>query len=92
MEWITILPNLSIGVVAVLSLVWFSIKSQDTMQKMHTKHMEEVAGMHTRQLEELNDRERAIRDVEREVRQSITTQLVKNTELMQRVLQHLNGR
>lgn len=84
-EWITILPNLSIGVVAVISLVWYADKSQKLMQDIHNKHISEVSKMHSSHLEALNKREDTIRDVEKEVRTSITSQLVKNSEILNRV-------
>lgn len=74
MDLLTILPNLSIGVVAVLALAWYAKKSMETQNDMHKQHMKE-----------LKEREVAMREVEKEVRTSITTQLNENTKIMHKV-------
>ena len=69
------ISQLSIGVVAILALGYVT--------KMFIAHLREL---HTDHLKELKERELAMRSVEKEVRESITSQLVKNTHVMERAL------
>lgn len=64
----TILPNLSIGVVSVLALVYVTRMFIENLNK-HT--------------EEIKEREAAMRGLEREVRTSIMSALNENTLVMQ---------
>ncbi len=68
---LTILPNLSIGVISVLSLVYVTIKFTDTLDKRSERHEEAM-----------QERELALREVEKEVRSSVLEQLTKNTQAM----------
>lgn len=71
MDLLSVLPNLSIGVVSVLALVYVTLRFIQHLNTIHTEHMTE-----------LKEREHALRAVEVEVRQSITSQLVENTKVM----------
>lgn len=74
------LPNLSPVVIAVLVLAFMLIKSAD---------------QHERFLKELEERENSMRELEKEVRTSIMTQLNENTQAMRDTnvaLQSLLGR
>lgn len=86
-DWFTILPNLSIGVISVLSLVivvrWF-LQALDVRAEKHEKAMSE--------------RETAMRSVESDVRNNLvsiitdsTSTIKENTKLMERVVHHLDG-
>lgn len=70
-ELLTILPNLSIGVVCIGALVYISNK--------FLIHLDQRARQHETSMSE---RESALRKVESEVRTTILTQLSKNTEVM----------
>lgn len=76
---ISILPNLSIGVISVLALVYVTIH--------FLKHLNTIHAEHTADLKE---REAYLREVEKEVRSSITGQLNENTRILERVMQRLN--
>lgn len=70
-ELLTILPNLSIGVVSVCSLVYISIKFLD--------HLAATGKAHEASMSE---RETQIRSVEREVRTKVLDQLQQNSMVM----------
>lgn len=70
-ELLTILPNLSIGVISVGALVFVTIK--------FLMHLDTRANSHEIAMKE---RESALREVEREVRVTILNQLSKNTEVL----------
>ena len=70
-EILAILPNLSIGVVSVVALVYVCIKFLEHLKSQSEGHA--VA---------MNERETAMRVVEREVRTTIMGQLAKNTEIL----------
>jgi len=79
MDLLTILPNLSIGVVSILALVYVTM----TFLK-HLKH---------ERIEERKERvedEKAFRSLEREIRDNIMGQLNENTRIFTRVLDHIN--
>lgn len=70
-----ILPNLSVGVVAILSLVYVS--------KEFLAHLKE---QNKESRIERQEREIALREVEKEVRTTITTQLSENTRVIERAI------
>lgn len=83
---LTILPNLSIGVVSVLSLVYVTLNFLKHLDLRSTKHEEAM-----------KEREDHLRIVEKEVRTNILDQLSQNSILMaetaktlERVHNHLN--
>ena len=69
--FLTILPNLSIGVISVLSLVYITIKFIHHLDARTVRHESAML-----------ERESRIRLVESEVRNTIVTQLSQNTEAM----------
>ena len=75
MELISILPNLGIGVVAVLSLVYVTKQFLEHLREIHKEHKEDLA-----------EQRKEIREVEKEVRTNITAQLSKNTHVMEQAL------
>ena len=75
----SILPQLGIGALSVLALVYVS--------KIHSDKMEEKDRLFIGTLQE---REEAFRALEREVRTSIMAQLERNSSVMQRTLDRLN--
>ena len=68
---LTILPNLSIGVVSVMSLVYISVQ--------FLSHLDKRAKMHE---ESMRERESQIRIVEKEVRTKVLDQLQQNSMVM----------
>jgi hypothetical protein len=97
-DFLTILPNLSIGVVCIGALVYalvLFVKTLTTLISNHSRVMDERAQQHERAMEK---REQALRDVETSVRNNLTEQMTKNTvalievtKIMGRVARHLDG-
>lgn len=84
---LNILPNLSIGVVSTLGLVYVVIRFNITLDERADKHEKAM-----------KEREDALRDVEKSVRENIldylsanTIALQENTKVMSRVIRHLDG-
>lgn len=83
---LTILPNLSIGVISVLSLVYVVVKflhAMDARTERHEKAMTE--------------RERYLRDIEADMRNTLSSVLTEsthvvreNTKALERVVNHLD--
>lgn len=85
-SFVSILPNLSIGVVSILGLVYVVIRFLQALDDRADKH--EVA---------MTKREEAIRNLESDVRRNLTDQLAKNTvaltdvaRVMGRVVRHMD--
>jgi hypothetical protein len=86
-DFLTILPNLSIGVISVLALVYVVLRFLKALDDRADKH--ELA---------MQERETAMRSLEASVRQSMAEQLTKNTialsevtKVLARVVRHLDG-
>lgn len=84
---INVLPNLSIGVVSIVGLVYVVLKFLAALDARSDKH--EAA---------MNDREQALRDVEASVRITLTEHIAQasvalreNTKILERVMRHLDG-
>lgn len=82
---ISVLPNLSIGVISILGLIYVVLKFLDALDKRATQHGEAM-----------KEREQALRDVEKDVRESLyqhlsesTFALQENTKVLARVTSHL---
>lgn len=76
---IGVLPNLGVGVAAVLGIV-FAIRY--FLEALEKRAVEHAAAM--------KEREDAFRELEKEIRQTLVSQLVENTRAMERVVEHLN--
>jgi hypothetical protein len=86
-DLLTVLPNLSIGVVSILGLVYITLKFLKALDDRADKHEKAMSV-----------REQSLRDVETDVRRFLTEQLTQNTvalqentKLMARVMRHLDG-
>lgn len=84
---LSVLPNLSIGVVAVVTLYLISIKFLEELRKRSESHERAM-----------KEREDALRAVEREMRKelsNISSQSIAvirdNTRVLERVINHLDG-
>jgi hypothetical protein len=85
-DFITALPNLSIGVVAVLGLVYVSLRHNQALDKQREDF-----------LSALGKQQESFRELETSVRASLTEQLTKNTlalsetaQVLARVIRHLD--
>lgn len=83
---ISILPNLSIGVISILGLIYTVLKFLDALDKRTIQHAEAM-----------RERELALRQVEKDVRDSLyrhisesTFALQENTKVLARVINHLD--
>ena len=80
MDILTILPNLSIGVVSVLALVWVT--------RAFLMHLKDER---VQERQERKDSESAMRILEKEVRGSIMGQLNENTTAFREVMLHIKN-
>jgi len=80
MDFLTVLPNLSIGVVSIGALVYISIKFLDRLKEKDEESLQQQELM----LGEIKEREQAFRELEKSVRDTILTQLAENTRVMER--------
>ena len=81
-EILTILPNLSIGVAAIGGLVYVPLNFIRHLNEQSTRQELREAERADRHGDAMKEREFALREVEREVRTNILSQLSKNTEIM----------
>ena len=75
---LTVLPNLSIGVISILALVW--VTRQFLVHLKQEREAERV---------ERREQEVAFRALEKEVRDNIMGQLNENTRVFEQVLAHI---
>lgn len=68
MDFATLLPQLSVGVVAVLSLAYVTREFLKHLDKMQVSHQSAMT-----------ERETALRAVEADVRKNLTDQMIQNT-------------
>lgn len=71
---LSVLPNLSIGVISIIALVYVTRQFILQLQSLSVKHMEEI-----------KEREIALRTVEKEVRTTILTALNESTAVMKTI-------
>ena len=76
MEWAAQAANLGIGGVSIL-VMWFMYKSSAEERKRNDERMD--------------NREKVFRDLEREVRDKIMSQLNDNTKAFERVIDHIQS-
>lgn len=86
-DFLSILPNLSIGVVSIAGLVYVVLQFLKALDNRADKHEKAMA-----------ERETSLRAVETDVRRFLTDQLSQNTialqentKVMGRVVRHLDG-
>lgn len=76
---LTILPNLSIGVISVLSLVYITLRFLVHLDERTKRH--EAA---------MSERETALRAVEKEIRTELNVTIRENTQALSEVVRFLN--
>ena len=93
-ELLSILPNLSIGVISIVGLVYTVLKFLEALDKRADKHERAM-----------DERESALRNVEEQVRITLTEHITsaavalrentammgQNTRILERVVRHLDG-
>ena len=88
---ISILPNLSVATIAIFALTWLSYKNQEQSKNNYATFMEHLKVRDELNSVELKERENTLRSLEKEVRENILQQLSSNSNLMQRIMDHLNN-
>lgn len=98
MDFLTVLPNLSIGVVSVCALAYVTLKHSDSTAKQREDFLKALDERTKRHEGAMFEREKAMRELESSVRQTMSTQLTENTialadvaKLLGRVVRHLDG-
>lgn len=76
---VEMLPNLGVGVASVVA-IYFVVS-------MFLKALKDMRDSHEKAISE---RETAFRALEKEIRSQLTTQLTQNTQVMERVMLHLD--
>lgn len=84
---LSVLPNLSIGVVSILGLIYVTLKFLATLDIRAERHEKAMT-----------ERETAMRMLESDVRKSLSLQLMQNTnafqensKVLERIIRHLDG-
>lgn len=90
MEFLQILPNLGIGVVAIVTLGYVTREFINHLRATHADHKVEMSTLHSSHMAELKEREMALRTVEKEVRTNIMDRLSQNTHVMERAISVLD--
>jgi len=90
--FLTALPNLSIGALAVVTMAYMMIKNNESREKNTQRFLETLETMRSQHEAAMKERESAFRELEREVRNKILSQLTDNSKIMERVIGHLDRR
>lgn len=89
MEWLSVLPNLSIGVISVIALAYLSLKHQEAVKIQRDDFLGVLKEIRTEHESRMQERELAFRSLEKEVRSTIMEQLAENTATMKQVIAHI---
>lgn len=76
--FLSVLPNLGIGVVSVLGLIF--------VVRLFVRHLETL---NAQQNEQIEKRDTVLRELEREIRMNVLKQLAENSSTMAQVIEHL---
>lgn len=97
-DFLSILPNLSIGVVSICGLVYVVLKFLEKMDALLTQYLSATSSASERHEKAMSERENQLRNVETHVRETLTTALTQNTialtdaaRVLGRVAQRLDG-
>ncbi len=88
---LSILPQLGIGAIAVVGLVYVCKLFVDKMEKRDAAFSREFTERDAAFRVEIREREIAFRELEREIRGTLAGQLSKNTSVMERIMNHLDA-
>lgn len=96
--FLSILPNLSIGVVSVLTLGYLSLRHAETQKKSQEAFLVTLDTRADKHEVAMKERETAMRGLEASVRTSMADQLTKNTialtdvaKVLGRVVRHFDS-
>jgi hypothetical protein len=90
--FLNVLPNLSVGALAVVTMAYMMIKNNESREKNTQRFLETLDNMRSQHEAAMKERESAFRELEREVRNKILSQLTDNSKIMERVIGHLDRR
>lgn len=88
--FISVLEDLSIGVISVVVLAYMMIKNNESRERNTQSFLNTLDAMRVQHEKAMNERELAFRVLEKEVRTEILSQLAKNSQTMERVINHLD--
>jgi len=90
--FLTALPNLSIGALSVVVMAYMMIKNNESRETNTKRFLDTLESMRSQHEAAMKERESAFRELEREVRNKILSQLTDNSKIMERVIGHLDRR
>jgi glycine/serine hydroxymethyltransferase len=88
-ELLSILPNLSIGALSIVALVYVTYLFNKNLKDQAERHAKLTADQLTNHQTMLDERELAMRRLEKDIRDNLLVQLNKNTIAFDRVIDHL---
>lgn len=85
-----ILPNLSIGVISVIALVYITLKNNEQRSSTEDSFLSHLDERTRRHEDSMFERETALRTLESEVRTQVMNQLSENTRVLERAINHMD--
>lgn len=87
---ISSLSELSVPAISVIAIAYMLIKTNESRERNTQAFLTSLDDMREEHESAMKERENALRTLEREVRTSILEQLSKNSQIMERVINHLD--
>lgn len=84
------LSELSVPAISVIAIAYMLIKTNESRERNTQSFLAELDKMRFEHETAMKEREYALRSLEKEVRTSILEQLAKNSQIMERVINHLD--
>lgn len=87
---ISSLSELSVPAISVIAIAYMLIKTNESRERNTQSFLLALDKMRNEHEATMKEREFALRSLEKEVRTSILEQLSKNSQIMERVINHLD--
>lgn len=84
------LSDLSVPAISVIAIAYMLIKTNESREVNTKNFLDALQNMRDEHEIAMKERELALRSLEKEVRTSILEQLSKNSQIMERVINHLD--
>lgn len=84
------LSDLSVPAISVIAIAYMLIKTNESRETNTKNFLDALQNMRSEHESSMKELETAFRGLEREVRTSILEQLSKNSQIMERVINHLD--
>lgn len=84
------LSDLSVPAISVIAIAYMLIKTNESREKNTLAFLSSLDKMRQEHEVAMKERENALRSLEKEVRTSILEQLSKNSQILERVINHLD--